>query len=223
MQIEGITKTFGELTLYFSYADQMMQGKKPYIDIPAEYPIGALYLFKLADIFGEKYFTLMWYGMVALATLGIALIIKKLKGNPYIFLAAILPLEGLFYDRFDIFPALFSIIAVYAAIKKKNIISIVALTIGILLKIYPIILLPVLIFIMVKNSGWGKMFLSMIIFGTIMLTIFFTQQPMIQRIVGYHGHRGIEIESVKAIPLLIKKDSIVEFKHSTYEIRENEK
>ena len=210
---ERLSIPFGELGLYYSFAEKIGLGLKPYIDFFPEYPPFALCLFRLANVFGIEWFTLVWYSMIVLATIIIFYLIKKLNGNPYIYLASILPLGGLYWDRFDVFPAMFTLLSIYLA-KKGNVLSFVSLFIGIMIKIYPIILLPVIVsMFFVKNIK--KMIFGLSLF---ILLLIVTPKDFIKNMFSYHGHRGIQIESIRAIPLLFK-DSVVEWKHGTYEIK----
>lgn len=210
--IEQLAQPWGELALYQTYGNLMRSG--PFFE--AEYPVFALRLFQLANIFGEKWFTLTWYGMVAICILIVALLVRKLRGNPYIFLAAILPLGGLLWDRFDIFPAMLSLLAVYLATNKKSIfirlLAFFVLGLAILLKIYPIILLPVLMGMMFKRRYVEEMFLGFLIVIIMIGSVSWD-------CLSFHKDRGIQIESIRAIPKLLNKNSIVEFKHNTFEIR----
>jgi len=213
---EALLHPIGELHLYWSFADKISKGLTPYTDFFPEYPPFALYLFSIANIFGERWFTLMWYFMVALATAGTMILIKKLKANPYIFLSCVLPLGGLFWDRFDIFPAFFTILSVYLA-KKGNLWSMVALSLGIMTKIYPVILLPVILGMFFVQS-FKKSIMALILFVALMTLLIVPNREFIKILFKYHGNRGIQIESIKATPLLFK-NSIVEWGHGTYEIR----
>lgn len=210
-----ISVPWGELALYQGYAQNV---GKPYLDFQLEYPPLAFIFFKLANVFGKQYFTLMWYGIVVLAVLISCLVIKRLKGNPYIFLACVLPLGGLFWDRFDIFPAMFSLLAVYLA-TKKSFWSLPVLTLGILTKLYPVILLPVILGSLLKRKGYFALlygaFISLAFVGYSFL--FFPN--WFNCVFGFHGNRGTQIESIMAIPKLLDENSVVEFKHNTFEIR----
>jgi len=211
--IEQLAKPWGELALYYDYASKIKEGLVPYADFFPEYPPLALWLFKTANIFGQQWFTLMWYGMVALAILATICMIKKLKGNPYIFLAVILPLGGLFWDRFDIFPALMSLLAVYLAM-RGNLWSFFALAAGVMLKIYPILLLPILIGMFIKRGKHRELLIGLVIFA---VSTF--QLLSLNNLWEFHGHRGIQIESIRAIPKLFNKNSITEYKHNSFEIK----
>ena len=215
--MEGLLKPFGELVLYQDYGQKIMDGLRPYIDFTPEYPPFALILFRLANSFGIEWFTLVWYGMVLIATLGMMFLIKRLKGNPYIYLACILPLGGLYWDRFDVFAALFSLWAVYLA-KKGSKLTMFALIVAIMIKIYPIILLPVILLMLWKYS-FKYAFFSFWIFIVTLMACIYPQKEFLDVMFKYHGKRGIQIESLKAMPLLFKEGSVVEWGHGTYEIK----
>jgi Gpi18-like mannosyltransferase len=133
-------------------------------------------------------------------------------------LACVLPLGGLFWDRFDIFPAMFSLLAVYLA-TKKSFWSLPVLTLGILTKLYPVILLPVILGSLLKRKGYFAIlygaFISLVFVGYSFL--FFPN--WFNCVFGFHGNRGIQIESIRSIPKLSDENSVVEFKHNTFEIR----
>lgn len=203
--IEQLAKPWGELGTYFKYA----------IEGSVEYPPLAVCLFKLVNLFGEQWFTLMWYGLVALTVLLVCLIIKKMKGNFYIFLASVLPLGGLFWDRFDIFPALTTVLAVYLATIGWGILALSVLAIGVSLKIYPVLLLPVIIGILFKRKKHQRLVVGLIVFAFIV----WLGLGKASSVLNFHKSRGTQIESIRAMPKLLNKDSIVEFKNNTFEIR----
>jgi len=202
--IEQLAIPWGELGTYLRYANNGS----------LEYPPLAVGLFRIANIFGEKWFTLTWYGMVALAILLTCLVLKRMKGNFYIFLASILPLGGLLWDRFDIFPALITVLAVYLA-TNWGILALPVLAIGVILKIYPILLLPIVIGMLIKR---GK-YLGLAVGSVAFTLIVWLGLAKSESVLEFHGNRGIQIESIRAMPKLLDKNSVVEFKHNTFEIK----
>jgi len=202
---EQLTKPWGELETYFKYATEGS----------AEYPPLAVGLFKIANVFGEQWFTLIWYGLVALAILFICLIIKKMKGNLYIFLASILPLGGLLWDRFDIFPALTTTLAVYLATVSWGFLALPVLATGISLKIYPVLLLPIVMGMLIKRKEYRDLMVGLAIFALVVCFSLTNAKSVLE----FHKNRGIQIESIRAIPKLLNKNSVVEFKSNTFEIK----
>ncbi len=218
---EALAKATGELWLYHSFANRIFEGQLPYRDFFPEYPPLALLILSLPNVLGERYYTLIYYGLVGLCIALICLMLKGMKGNYYAFMAAIMPLAGLLWDRFDIFPALFVVLALYLSEKNKIKTSAIALSLGVLTKIYPIVLLPLVI-----KRPYCKSFLafSLPIVLTIEAIIAYGGKEGLTKFVKFQGDRGIQIESVRAMPLLWKglkdKDSVVvEYLHNTYEIR----
>lgn len=201
--MEQLAKPWGELALYFKYASENM--------VPAEYPYPSLWLFKLANIFGEQYFTLVWYFLVATALLAVIWLVKRLKGNPYVFLAGVLPLGGLFWDRFDVFPAVLTLLAVYLA-KSKSLFAFNVLSVAVLLKVYPIILLPVLVAMMIRDRGIKLALIGVFVF---LIPMAFTNWDFMD----FHKDRGIEIGSIRAIPKLLNENSVTEFRYGAIEIK----
>ena len=214
----------GELALYHSFAEKLSQGMIPYKDFFPEYPPFSLPIFWLANILGHQWFTLIYYVLVALFTGLLAFLIHKKGGNSYIFLAAILPLGGLFWDRFDIFPAFFAFLAIY--MMKKNVyMSSLSLSIGFLIKVFPVVLLPMVFFSAWKQKkliGAASLFVFpiMVSIGIIALL-----GGGFKKLIEFQGNRGIQIESLRATPLLMQhllynKELIVEYNHYTFEVRE---
>jgi len=202
--IEQLAIPWGELGTYLRYANNGS----------LEYPPLAVGLFRIANIFGERWFTLIWYGMVALAILLTCLVLKRMKGNFYIFLASILPLGGLLWDRFDIFPALITVLAVYLA-TNWGILALPVLAIGVILKIYPILLLPIVIGMLIKRGKYLGLAVGSVAFALIVWLGLAKSESVLE----FHGNRGIQIESIRAMPKLLDKNSVVEFKHNTFEIK----
>ena len=214
----------GELALYHSFADKLSQGMIPYGDFFPEYPPFSLPIFWLANVLGYRWFTLIYYVLVASFAGLLAFLIHKKGGNSYIFLAAVLPLGGLFWDRFDIFPAFFAFLAIY--LMKKNVyMSSLSLSIGFLIKVFPAVLLPIVFF-----SAWKQkksieamslfVFPIIAVLGTITLL-----GGSFKKLIEFQGNRGIQIESSRATPLLLQhllydKELIVEYNHYTFEVRE---
>lgn len=222
MIIEELAKPTGELILYHDFALRMWMGQLPYKDFFPEYPPGALVFFYLAQFLGTTFFTLMWYLEIAIAISLITFTIWKLKGNFYIFLAMIFPLGGLLWDRFDIFPALLSILSIYLGIRKKFYWAFFILGMGVLTKVYPLFLLPILIYW--QKDYFQKLLNSLCIFLLtivipLLIIISYGGSKGLIKFFEFQVKRGIAIESIRAMPILVKGKGIVEYKHNTFEIQ----
>jgi len=231
---EALAQPWGELALYHRYAEQLANGLTPYRDFFPEYPPLALLFFRLPLYFSTEFYMIAYYGMVALAVLITILIIKQFKGSPWAFVASVLPLGGLFWDRFDIFPAMFSLLAVYLALESRYRptrhpvallrLSGAVLALGFATKIYPIIFLPLILIIIGWKPKklllyiWTFVFINIIIFGSVIIT-----DGKFDKFVEFQGERGIHLESLRATPLLIKhlKGEIeleTIYSHNTFEL-----
>lgn len=228
MNIEGLAKPSYELALYYKFASNWASGLLPYKDFFPEYPPLSLVFMRLALIFGEKYFTLTFYGLVFLAVVAMIVLVYKLKGNPWMFLATILPIGGLLWDRFDIFPAFLGTLGIFLALKKKPVWAAFVLSLGFMTKIFPIFLTPILLI-----NFWErpKTIIPSILAFVIPIVVVvgsivnYGGKEGLLKFAEYQGVRGTQIESFRATPLLWnylkgKVNLVVEYNHATYEIRE---
>ncbi len=175
---------------------------------------------------------LSYYALVAIFLVLTAMLIKKMKGNPFIFVAAVLPLAGLFWDRFDIFPAFFSLLALYLLTKKRINASFFVLSLGVLTKIYPIVFLPILVVRALLDFGLKKTLLAALFFILPIAIIIgnivsYGGGDGLKSFVEFQGKRGTHLESVRATPSLIKHlrgeiELETVYEHNTFEIKEVE-
>lgn len=227
MIIEGFIKPWGELALYHDFALRMAQGQLPYRDFFPEYPPLALPFFRIPLLFGTQYYMLAYYALVAIFILFTVVIIKKMNGNPFAFLASVLGLGGLFWDRFDIFPAFFSVLAIYLAMNKNAFFSSFILALGFLTKIYPLLLAPLIILPFIirepRKLIWSGIGFILPIFITLAIIVGYGGQSGLLKFIQFQTKRGIHLESIQATPLLIKhlsgeKQLKTIYEHNTFEI-----
>lgn len=227
---EALAKPWGELALYHDFAQKMSEGLLPYKDFYPEYPPLSLLFFRSPLIFGTRYYMLSYYVLVALAVVLTAFLIKKLSGKPFAFIAAILPLGGLFWDRFDIFPAFISILAVTYLVKNKTKLAHCALSLGVLTKIYPALLLPVFFARTFYYKGFRKALGGLIIFlipivVALWIICGYGGKEGLIKFAEFQGKRGLHLESIRAtIPLVqhLQGTRTFEtiFEHNTFELKE---
>lgn len=220
--MERLAYPQGEIWLYWSFVEHIKDKLLPYKDFTPEYPPLSLPFFYLSGVFGAYWFSLLFYFMVGLFITGTAFLVYRMGKNPYVFLAPVLALGTIFWDRFDIIPAFFTLLAFYFLQKNKRYIGIFILSFATLIKIYPIIFLP--FFLWTKNREQilksGLIFFIPII---TIVTVTLLYGGSFNRLLS-HGKRGITIESLRATPILIeqllgKRQAVVEYKNYSYEIR----
>ena len=189
---------------------------------------------------------LTYYALISIFLILTVLLIRKLKGNGWAFIS-VLVLGGLFWDRFDIFPAFLSLLAVAYMVKKKATLAYITLSLGFLTKIYPLLLLP---FFLVRtfrvggitfarnrigfsySQGIKKAFGGIVIFSipiAIVLHIIlgYGGRNGLIKFVEFQGNRGLHIESVRAtIPLIQHLQGTRTFEtvysHNTFELNETD-
>jgi len=123
--------------------------------LPTEYPILALVPFSLTLLpAGVDYAWVFSFGMAALFLLGwiaVARMTGRRAGVAYVVYLLVAGF-GVILSRYDLVPALVTVAAIAAAERKRWRIAYVLLGLGVLLKIYPVILLPILLIQQVRSG-----------------------------------------------------------------------
>jgi hypothetical protein len=138
--------TSGDVTEYHTYAQAFWLSHPPLNRLPVEYPPLAVIPFSLtllpplSDI--QTVFSL-W--MAAFVTLGYAgfLRFSTRRAGLFYLLYLLVGSDAVLTARFDIVPALATLAALWATERKRFVLAYLLLAIGILLKLYPAFLLPI--------------------------------------------------------------------------------
>lgn len=136
-----------DVFIYHRYAVDFWTGHPPFHTLPQEYPPLAIIPFSLTLVPPVGDFHLVfaaWMG--ALALLGYVCFLRYSTPGRALVYAVYLVLGAsvLFLARFDLFPALLTVAALWAAQRRRYGLAYVLLAIGILLKLYPGFLVPAL-------------------------------------------------------------------------------
>lgn len=122
-------------------------GIPPFHILPFEYPPFTLSIFSLPLVLPLPYYQIAFAGLMACAALGIYWLLLRYGPQRagiacmlYLVLGAWATAEG----RFDLVPAGLTLLCVIAAERQRWTLAYIALALGFLLKIYPLLLLPVL-------------------------------------------------------------------------------
>lgn len=210
----------GEIWLYYSFADHLQNHLLPYKGFFPEYPPLSLIPFWIAGLMGSQWFTIVYYLLIGVFLLLTSWLIHRLGKNPYIFLASVLSLGGLLWDRFDIFPAFLSLWAVYFWYRKKEVAGSFVLSLAILTKIYPMVLIP----LFWKRKNVAKKLLAFILPIAVVYLVVTNYGGSFNKLLEFQGKRGLEIEAIRATPKLLQhlwqgKPVTVEYLHNSYEIK----
>ena len=138
--------TSGDVIEYNTYAQAFWLTHPPLHQLPVEYPPLAIIPFSLtllpplADI--QTVFSLWMAAIVTIGYAGFLRFSTRRRGLIYL-LYLLLGSDAVLTARFDIVPALVTLAALWATERKRFTLAYLLLTVGILLKLYPAFLLPV--------------------------------------------------------------------------------
>jgi hypothetical protein len=150
--------------VYEEYGEAMAAGEVPYRDFDLEYPPGALPVFWLptlgpADHYSSIFEMLMWVCAAAMLVLVVSAA-DSLGASPRRLLATAV-FVGLFplllgtvvLTRYDLWPAALTAAALAAVLSGRERLGLAVLGIAVAAKIYPVVLLPVLLIYLWKRHG----------------------------------------------------------------------
>ena len=167
-----------DLPIYEEDASIILHGNVPYRDLPIEYPPGALPMFLLPGVMfgdardahwsppndaGRRYHlafdslvALLTAAMVTCTALSLAALRRPARGQVIslaVVASAPLLVGHVFVERYDVWPAALTAAALAAAVRGRYALGGVALGLGAAAKVYPALLLPVLVIVAVRQRG----------------------------------------------------------------------
>jgi hypothetical protein len=215
----------GDVRLYLDKAYSVLTGGAPYRDFPLEYPPFALVPMIVPYVlwpFGPvpvHLYPWLFAGEMAVLLVALALVVGRivrrqarwLEQEPrdvrreqlvvgtrllVLALGASLALTW----RFDLFPTLLASVALWAALERRPTIAGVAIGIGVLAKLFPIVVAPAAAVVWLAPPDWPRL----LRFGlAAALTVVLGMAPFVAlagadafSFVGYQAARGLQIESV---------------------------
>ncbi len=211
-----------DIELYFRAARAFITGKLPYRDFMLEYPPLALVPFTLPLLAAGgpmiDFPTYIWWFqsqiglLISLIAIGIALVLTPERPEwrtPALALYATLIASAapLLSTRYDSFPALLTLLALYAAQRSRPGLAGWWLGCGVMAKLYPVVLLPIFGLYYVFSRQWQAVLRlvlgSMIAILGIMLPFFLLAPDDLFSFLRYHQERGLQIESLPAGIILL--------------------
>jgi Glycosyltransferase family 87 len=143
---------YGDAELYGHYARRMASGEWPYRDFFDEYPVLAQPLFYVVRLLPGPFITSFRWTMAVCGAAAIVLMVAAMRGPLYrlVVAAAVAGLAPLlvgpvFLNTYDLFPALLTIAAVLTFLRRRERTGYVLLALGVAAKVYPIVLLPIVL------------------------------------------------------------------------------
>ncbi|KAA9356306.1 glycosyltransferase family 87 protein [Larkinella humicola] len=205
-----------DMKLYFSVSTQLSEGKIPYRDFTVEYPPLALlplvipHLLTAGMTLDYRAYSLLYLLETFLLLLLIAFTVQRVARfwpeslSPWRLLAVYLLLVILSKDfvfwRYDLFPAWLTLLAFLAVLKKQPLLAGIWVGMAIMAKLYPVILVPVLLVYYLAGQHYRAS--VRLVAGTglavalVLLPVVFLSGSQVFSFLTYHQLRGLHIESV---------------------------
>lgn len=203
----------GDVNLYQGVVRDLLSGTLPYRDRVFEYPPYVLPILLLPRLFGEDAYPTVFMGLALLVDwLMKFLLLKVALRNPDR-LRSLLPLASyclavpflrhFLLQRYDLWPALISLLAVWLFCSERYKLSGLCIAAGIGVKLYPVVFVPVL-FVLAARQKKGRAFTTGLITGLLPMALLSFILPW-WRFAQFHGARGLQCESIYASILWLGK------------------
>ena len=150
-----LTPEGGDLDVFYGYAIKVVHGAVPYRDFALEYPPGALAAIVTPALGSpdESTFAVRFsLAMLCLFVVAILLLARRPRAAFVVALAPLL-LGPLVLKRFDIFPAVLTLVALQLTLSRRYTWAGAALGIGTAVKLYPVLLLPLVAIAAGRRAG----------------------------------------------------------------------
>jgi uncharacterized membrane protein len=208
---------YGDVHLYAHYAHEMTSGRWPYGDFFDEYPVFAQPLFLIVRLLPGTFVpTFKWTMTVCGAAALVVLLAAMFRAGAslvQVVVAAVVVgispvLVGpVFLNTYDLFPALLTASALLAFLYRREVLGYVLLALAVAAKVYPLVLLPLVLIETWERGGRGALKRALAWFAGVLALV---HLPFV--IVGPGGlrfsywlqlKRGLEVESLAGGVLLV--------------------
>lgn len=213
-----------DISIFYQYALNILQGQVPYRDFPIEYPPLALLPIVLPQLFNaislktQRGYELFFFIQNAAFILFIGFLVKVSGGGRrqlkepawYIlpaYLLLVILLARILLIYFDLFPVIFTALALLAVVKNRPSLCGISLGLGTATKLYPVILLPVFSLNYIYKKQYQELAKLLVSFFSTLAVLLVLLLPIgwnnVFRFLQYHKLRGLHLESIPAGVLLL--------------------
>ena len=196
----------GDVVVFQGIANDLVHGTLPYRDRVVEYPPYAIPIFLLPRLFGEGnyldgFLTLAfiadWLIKISLFAMGLRQSKTARALLPLLLYCVAVPCIHFFLlQRYDLWPALVCLLAVWLFGSGRYTASGLAIAVGIGVKLYPILFVPPLLVLAWRQGQW-KPFSTGLVLGLLPLGCLSFYLPW-WRFAEFHAARGLQVESLYA-------------------------
>lgn len=204
---------FGDVRLYGAKVERMFQGELPYREVAIEYPPGSVPFTIIPGLVvgtGAGYRLAFVLEMLAVDAVGLwaAVRLARLldagrRRIPLAYIGVMAAIGPLLVLRFDLVPAVCVLLAATLAAEGRAGLAAAALGYGAAAKLYPGVLLPLLVLGLVPAEGWWRSLrrTAPAFLAGFALTVVPALALSVEGTLGavlYHVERGVQIESLWA-------------------------
>ena len=212
------SKDPGDVGRYHEFADAILDGRLPYRDFYMEYPPGAVPTFLAPTaLTGAVDYNLAFKLVVILVGLGLlaalVAVLARLGTDARDTALAVgvvvvtpVALGAVVLNRYDLWPALFVLLALLALLAGRSSLGFGLLAVGCVVKVYPAVLLPVVCIHVLRTSGRRALVRGLAVFGGVAIVL---AAPLALLAPGGFGYsvktqlvRQLQLESLAASALL---------------------
>ena len=212
-------RSTGDLSIYQDYARNLLATPRSY---PREYPPLTAGLFVIPQLLVSNWYPMGFTLMAALAAAALVLLVDRLsrRGEHLLLLLFLGSFATLFF-RYDIFVVLLTVGAYAAGTRKRWVLAQALLGLGVALKLYPALLLPLVVLwqwrderrLPVRAAIAGGAALALAVASMILLS-----PAQFEQMVDYHGARPLEIESTGASIAWLLGSSTADFSFGSWNL-----
>jgi uncharacterized membrane protein len=196
--------------LFYSDAAKVLAGQVPYRDFALEYPPLALAFFTLPRLNGASFadYYIGWQIQVVICDLVVLLLLdaiaRRSNQRAAIVLGGytlmVLAIGPIVFQQYDLFPAAMTLAAIYAFQRGRTTAGWIALTAGVLTKVYPLLLFPLF-----AAPAWRARdrravlraaFAVAATLLVVVLPLLVLAPTSLVSMIAYHTERGIHMESL---------------------------
>ncbi|MGH2756404.1 MAG: hypothetical protein ACRDI3_01295 [Actinomycetota bacterium] len=204
----NILASKGDIALYSGWSDAIVDGAAPYSEIPIEYPPAVLPFLLGARVlaWGIHYRTAFVAVMALVDVVGFAglLLIGRRTGvstGAWIWVLGVFLLGPIVYLRLDLIPAVATIWAIERAAAGGTGTSGGLFAFGVAAKLYPAVLMPAAL---LQSPRRARFVIGAALVTALAIAPFvFSLGDLWNSVFGYHGGRGIQLESSWGAALMI--------------------
>jgi uncharacterized membrane protein len=194
----------------------VMNGSLPYWDFPLEYPPFALFFLVFPRLFTSSFpvYTILFqievfvFDMIAVYL--IYLMAEKRNIAPWkmlaVYTAAILAIGPIFVNSYDIFPTVLVLLSLYFFQRGNNKTSWAVLALGVMTKIYPIVIAPIFFLYLMRERRYKSIWEGLVSFAAVflisILPFLILRAGSLASLLSFHTGRPLEIESTYSSILL---------------------